>query len=229
MGIKRRLGPHASRLSGLRRAAKKPRGMREMVKGFLLGIVMGVVLIFGGAFYYFASGKAPVATSAPPIPMEKKLASIGLHTYLDKLPHPEPQVPADEENLIIGAKVYKEQCATCHGLPGEPKTAVAQGMYPAPPQLFHGVGVTDDEPWESYWKVENGIRLSGMPAFKGQLTEKQIWQVAMLVKNADKINDAVRKELAAGSSTPMSMAMPDTPAPLQAPAPAAAPPHEKKK
>jgi len=34
-------------------------------------------------------------------------------------------------------------------------------MYPAPPQLFHGVGVTDDDAWESYWKVENGIRLTG--------------------------------------------------------------------
>jgi thiosulfate dehydrogenase len=100
----------------------------------------------------------------------------------------------------------------CHGLPGEPKSAAAQGMFPAPPQLFHGVGVTDDETWESYWKVENGIRMSGMPGFKGQLPETQIWQVAVLVKNADKISDPVKKELAAGASTPMEMAMPDTPA-----------------
>jgi len=81
-------------------------------------------------------------------------------------------------------------------------------MYPPPPQLFHGTGVTDDDAWESYWKVENGIRMSGMPAFKERLTEAQIWQVAVLVKNADKINDPVRKELAAGASTPMEMAMP---------------------
>jgi hypothetical protein len=38
--------------------------------------------------------------------------------------------------------------------------------------------------------------------------------VSVLVKNADKISDAVKKELAAGASTPMSMAMPDSaPAP----------------
>jgi mono/diheme cytochrome c family protein len=83
-------------------------------------------------------------------------------------------------------------------------------MYPAPPQLFRGAGVTDDEVWESYWKVENGIRMTGMPGFKGQLTETQIWQVAVLVKNADKISEPVRKELAAGASTPMDMAMPDS-------------------
>lgn len=180
-----------------------------MLKGLILGILIGILLIFGGCYYYFASGHAPVATSASPMPFERRLAKKGLHAYLDNLPHPQPQVPADEANLIAGAKVYKEQCATCHGLPGEPKSAVSQGMYPAPPQLFHGVGVTDDEPWESYWKVENGIRMTGMPGFKGQLTETQIWQVAMLVKTADKISEPVKKELLAGNATPMSMAMDD--------------------
>jgi len=194
-----------------------------MLKGFLTGIVVGVLLVAGGIYFYFASGRAPVATAAAPIPFERMFARIGLHAYLEKLPHPEPQVPADETNLIVGAKVYKEQCAVCHALPGEPQSAAALGMFPKPPQLFHGVGVTDDDPWETYWKVENGIRMSGMPAFKGQLTEKQIWQVSVLVKNADKIGDSVKKELAAGNATPMSMAMPDTPA-----TPAPAPPSPKR-
>jgi thiosulfate dehydrogenase len=187
-----------------------------MLKGLVLGIIVGVLLIAGGVYFYFASGQAPVATSAAPMPFEKKFARMGLHAYLDKLPHPEPQVPADETNMISGAKVYKEQCAVCHGLPNEPKSAIAAGMFPAPPQLFKGTGVTDDDAWESYWKVENGIRMTGMPAFKGQLTEKQIWQVSVLVKTADKMTDAVKKELAAGASTPMDMAMPE----MAAPAPA---------
>jgi len=119
-----------------------------------------------------------------------------------------------EDKGVAVACACTEQCSVCHGLPGEPKGAIQQGMYPVPPQLFHGTGVTDDDAWESYWKVENGIRMTGMPGFKGQLTETQIWQVTVLVKNADKISDAVKKELAAGASSPMSMAMPDsTPAP----------------
>ncbi len=173
-----------------------------MLKGFILGIVLGVLLILGGVYYYFSSGRAPVATSAPAMPFEKRFARIGLHAYLDKLPHPEPQVPADEANLLAGAKVYKEHCAVCHGLPGEPKTLLAQGMYPEPPQLFHGVGVTDDDAWESYWKVENGIRMSGMAGFKGRLTEAQIWQVSVLVKNADKMPESVKKELAPIAAVP---------------------------
>jgi thiosulfate dehydrogenase len=187
-----------------------------MLKGLILGILLGVLLIAGGVYLYFASGNAPVATAAPPMPFEKKFAQIGLHAYLDKLPHPAAQVPANEENLLHSAKVYKENCAACHGLPGEEKPAIAKGMYPTPPQLFHGAGVTDDEVWESYWKVENGIRMTGMPGFKGLLTETQIWQVSVLVKNADKITDPVRKELAAGTATKMDMAMPETsPAPTK--------------
>lgn len=181
-----------------------------MFKGLILGILLGVLLIAGGGYYYFASGKAPVATSAEPMPFEKKLAKIGLHAYLDKLPHPEPQVPANEENLLHGAKVYKENCAACHGLPGEEKPVIAKGMFPTPPQLFRGVGVTDDEAWESYWKVENGIRMTGMPGFKNQLTETQIWQVTVLVKNADKMTGSVRKELAAAATASMEMAMPES-------------------
>ncbi len=176
-----------------------------MLKGLILGIVLGVLLILGGVYYYFSSGRAPVATSAPAMPFEKTFVRIGLHAYLEKLPHPEPQVPADEANLLAGAKVYKERCAVCHGLPGEPKTVLAQGMYPEPPQLFHGVGVTDDDAWESYWKVENGIRMSGMAGFKGRLTEAQIWQVSVLVKNADKIPESVKKELAATSPAPVTL------------------------
>jgi hypothetical protein len=109
-----------------------------MIKGLVLGMLVGVLLIVVSVFFYFSSGRAPVATAAPPMPFEKKLAQLGLHAYLDKLPHPEPQVPADEVNLIAGAKIYKEHCAVCHGLPNEPKTAVARGMYPEPPHRRDG-------------------------------------------------------------------------------------------
>lgn len=50
-------------------------------------------------------------------------------------------------------------------------------MFPKPPQLFRGKGVTDDPASETYWKAANGIRLSGMPSFKTKLSDTQLWQV----------------------------------------------------
>jgi mono/diheme cytochrome c family protein len=68
-------------------------------------------------------------------------------------------------------------------------------MYPHPPKLLEGKGVTDDEPGESYWKIANGIRLTGMPGFRPALSETQMWQVALLVANADKLPKAVHDPL----------------------------------
>jgi len=167
-----------------------------MLKGILLGIVLGFVLVFIGGYLYFASGQAPVATNSPEMPFERKFAKLALHAYLDKLPHPNPTVPADEPNLMAGAKVYKENCAVCHGLPGEPHNAIGNGMFPKPPLLFRGVGVTDDDAWESYHKVSGGIRMTGMPGFKDRLSDTQLWQVSVLVKNADKLPPSVKAELA---------------------------------
>ena len=180
-----------------------------MFKGILLGIILGVIGVAASVYLYFANGHAPVAVTAADMPFERTFARLGLHAYLGKLPHPEPQVAADEKNLLEGAKVYKDNCAMCHGLPDAQKTKIAQGMSPKPPQLFKGTGVTDDEPWESYWKVEGGIRMTGMPGFKDALTETQIWQVTQLVKNADKITSAVKANL---TGAPLAAAAPSTPA-----------------
>jgi mono/diheme cytochrome c family protein len=173
-----------------------------MIKGILLGIILGIAGVAAGVYLYFSGGHAPVAVTSPDMPFERTFARLGQHAYLDRLPHLEPQVPADETNLLAGAKVYKENCAVCHGVPEAGKTAIADGMSPKPPQLFKGTGVTDDDPWESYWKVEGGIRMTGMPGFKGRLTEPEIWQVALLVKNADKISPAIKAELTSAPVAP---------------------------
>jgi thiosulfate dehydrogenase len=183
-----------------------------MIKGLLLGVVLTVVGLAAAVYFYFTTGRAPVAVTAPDMPFERQFARIALRAYLDRLPHPEPQVAADEKNLLEGAKVYRENCAVCHGLPDTAKTAIADGMAPKPPQLFKGTGVTDDETWESYWKVENGIRMTGMPEFQRHLSEMQIWQVAVLVKNADKITPAVKEELTVQTGTAAATGKAENPA-----------------
>jgi thiosulfate dehydrogenase len=167
-----------------------------MLKTFVIGIVIGVLLVAAGAWFYFTTGWAPVAVADPPMLFEKKLAHSALNSRIGKDPHTDPPpVPANEVTYLAGADVYKKNCAVCHGLPGEAQTAIAKGMFPKPPELFHGTGVTDDPAWETYWKAKNGIRLTGMPAFKGALDDTQLWQVSVLLANADKISPAVKATL----------------------------------
>ena len=172
-----------------------------MKLGFAIGLIVGVLLIPIGAYLYFAGGYAPVATSAPPMPFEKMLANTALQARLKKeMPRNAPIEPT-EANLMAGAALYREHCAVCHGLPGESKTAIAAGMFPPPPQLFHGKGVTDDEPGETYWKVANGIRLTGMPGFRGSLKDDQLWQVSLLLAKADTLTESVTNALTHQNST----------------------------
>ena len=174
-----------------------------MLKALVIGILLGILLVLAGVWFYFTSGRAPVAVTDPPMPFETKLAHGALHAHVAKQAPTEPSVPADEKNLLAGADVYKQNCAVCHGLPAETETSIAHGMYPKPPELFHGTGVTDDPAWETKWKAEKGIRMTGMPGFKGRLTDTQLWQVSQLLANADKIPPSVKAALtisAAGSA-----------------------------
>ncbi len=166
-----------------------------MLKALAIGVFLGFLLVFAGVWFYFTTGRAPVAVTDPPLPFEARLAHGAMHARVAKQTPVEPAVPADETNLLAGADVYKQNCAVCHGLPAEPESAIAHGMYPKPPELFHGTGVTDDPAWETHWKAENGIRMTGMPGFKGRLTDTQLWQVSQLLANADKVPPSVKAAL----------------------------------
>jgi mono/diheme cytochrome c family protein len=160
------------------------------LRTLIFGVILGVLAVAFGLYFYFSTGMAPAATSAAPMPFEKMLAHKALAARIDaEMPKSAPIQP-DDANLLAGAKIYRDNCAVCHGLPGQKPTAIASGMYPHPPKLMEGKGVTDDEPGESYWKVANGIRLTGMPGFSKSLSETEMWQVSMLVAHADKLPKA---------------------------------------
>lgn len=161
-------------------------GFGKLVLGFLLGIVATAA----GLFCYIKFGPLPVAVADAPLPFEKQIVSVPLHARIDRETKKAP-FGTDEDLFEAGAHLYRAQCASCHGTPGH-DVPYAKHMFPSTPQLWkkHAkngvVGVSDDEPGETYWKVANGIRLTGMPSFKHVLSDTQMWQVTLLLKNADK-------------------------------------------
>jgi mono/diheme cytochrome c family protein len=176
------------------------------VKAFIVGLILGLILIPAGVYVYFADGFAPVSTSSEPMPFEKMLAKKGLNARVDKEAPKNSPIPADEANLAAGAQTYKDNCSVCHGLPSQPATPIANGMYPKPPQLFHGKGVTDDPAGETYWKVSNGIRMTGMPGFRKTLSDTQMWQVSLLLAGADKLPPNVLNSLSSAGTPPSKQA-----------------------
>ncbi len=158
---------------------------------FMVGILVGIVLVPLGVMAWFHYGHPPVAVSDQPLLDERLMVSVPLHARIDQEMIKTPPIQADEATFAVGAQIYRDNCAMCHGFHGKP-AAVAAHMYPKPPQLWEKhhngtvVGVSDDPPGETYWKVSNGIRLSAMPSFKEILNDTQMWQVSLLLANADK-------------------------------------------
>jgi len=162
---------------------------------FLVGLLVGCFVLFPlGVFLFVKLGFLSLATTAKPLPGEAFLAQTALAASIGSAQDRSDPLAASDENLLAGAREYREHCAVCHGLPGQPKTQIAAGMFPKAPQLFEGHGVTDDSEGETFWKVSNGIRLSGMPGFPN-LPEQERWQVTTMLKHADKLPPRVETEL----------------------------------
>lgn len=195
---------------------------------FLLGIVVGLLMVPAAGYLYFRYGNPPVAVADTPFPFEKQIVKVPLHARIDRdMPKTSP-LEASAANLTAGAQVYHDQCAECHGVYGH-GTDYAAHMYPPAPQLWEPhamdtavVGVSDDPVGETYWKVANGIRLTGMPSFDHVLSPAQMWQVSLLLKHADSslppaaltlLETPLPNTLAAPQATPNAppMAMPAAP------------------
>lgn len=170
---------------------------------FVVGIILGVLLVPAAFYLYCVSGHAPVATASSPMPFETFFAKTALHATLNREAPKTHSTRASGAGLLAGVHVYRHNCMACHGLPAKPPSNIARGMFPRPPQLLKpGQMVTDDPVGVTYWKVKHGIRLTGMPGFTGLLTDEQIWNVSLLLANADAIPPNVKQALATPSQMP---------------------------
>lgn len=157
----------------------------------LLGIILAVLLVPAALLIWLRFGHVPVAVADSPLPQEAWITALPLKARIGRELIKTPPFQADETTFVAGAQTYRDQCAACHGYHGKPSSFGAH-MYPSAPALWEKhrtgnvIGVSDDPPAETYWKVANGIRLSGMPGFKKVLTDTEIWQVSLLLANADK-------------------------------------------
>jgi thiosulfate dehydrogenase len=165
------------------------------MRQFIFGFIAALTLIAAGGLGYVALGLAPVATASAPLPFEELITGIALNARVNKEAPKSSPISVSDEVYAAGANIYRNNCAVCHGLPGRDQTAISKGEFPKPPELFKGEGVTNDLVGVTYWKVANGIRLTGMPGFSGSLSSEQMWQVSLLLSNADKLPATVRTAL----------------------------------
>lgn len=163
-----------------------------MFKAFVAGIVFTIVIAAICTYAVLRLGFIPAAANGKPIILERWAARTSLHaTLMQQAPSgPNPMVLTND-NLVEGIRLYDQHCAVCHGTSAgnASKTSLARGEYPVPPQLG-AHGVEDDPQGWTFWKIQNGIRWTGMPAWKDTLSNRQIWQITLFLKHMDKLPPA---------------------------------------
>jgi mono/diheme cytochrome c family protein len=158
------------------------------VKGFALGILVTIVVAFLIVYVGITQGwLIPANADSKPSKLERWAASRSLHATLNReMPRGANPVAATDANYLAGIKLYGENCSVCHGVADGAPSAIAVGLYQHAPQLGKD-GVEDDPEGETFWKVDHGIRLTGMPAFSPSLNETQVWTLALFLKHMDSL------------------------------------------
>jgi thiosulfate dehydrogenase len=158
-----------------------------MARGVVLGIVGTLVVLGLGAYIGIAAGLMPANADGKPPRIERWVARTSLHATLAReAPTIANPVALNDANLIAGVKLYAANCAVCHGTADGKPSNVALGLYQKPPQLATD-GVEDDPDGVTYWKINHGIRFTGMPAFGHALTDQQLWELTLFLKHMDSL------------------------------------------
>lgn len=90
-------------------------------------------------------------------------------------------VPRDAASIARGNELFQANCASCHGKDGRGDGPAAGALDPRPANLNTMARHHPDGDFA--WKIANGR--GAMPAWKGVLNDKQIWDLVNFVKSLD--------------------------------------------
>ena len=98
------------------------------------------------------------------------------------------------ENIRRGMEHFSLHCAPCHSNEGGGHTVFGKGLYPKPPDL-RAAETQNKSDGELYYTIDNGVRLSGMPAFSGTHTAAQTWRLVLFIRHLPQITPEELNEM----------------------------------
>jgi mono/diheme cytochrome c family protein len=144
----------------------------------------GLILVRRG----FSALAKPSAIEELAATTARKLAVPSAYRHLRN-----PIVPSTE-NIRGGMEHFSYHCSPCHSNDGGGQTVFGKGLYPKPPDL-RAAGTQNKSDGELYYTIENGVRLSGMPAFSGTHTVPQTWRLVLFIRHLPQITPEELNEM----------------------------------
>lgn len=110
-----------------------------------------------------------------------------------------------------GGSVFRHHCEQCHGGPGVAMGVIGLSMQPVPGPLVDAARRW--KPHQMYWITANGIKMSGMPAWRFHLNEQEIWDVVAFLGALPGMSPAeyaaIEKPVAPAARAPAKRPAPD--------------------
>lgn len=154
--------------------------MENLIKGAILGVVATLIIAVAAWLTVVYTGTYNVAATDRHADAVRWTLNTTMHRSVarraDEVAMPDSFAP---EMVKEGAGRYAESCAHCHGAPGQDPAGWSRGMRPEPPRLVEAAA--EWSPEEIRWIVENGIKMSGMPAFGPHHGSDEIAAIAAFV------------------------------------------------
>jgi mono/diheme cytochrome c family protein len=88
--------------------------------------------------------------------------------------------PLEADAAKAGADIFHTNCETCHGAQGHGDGPAGQALDPKPRNLAQLQTTTADD--FLFWRIREGKPGTSMVAWKGILTDDQIWQVISFIR-----------------------------------------------
>lgn len=96
---------------------------------------------------------------------------------------------ASQKAIRRGQQIYQDSCALCHAADGHGSTALGRSMYP-PAMDLTSPHVQHWSDGDLLWIIQNGIRLTGMPAWSGSISKEDTWKLALFIHALPRMNAA---------------------------------------
>ena len=169
-----------------------------MIRGLFKGLwhvlaVVGIGTIVL-AIWLWNSG---IGTRTPPGPVETAVSRTARSAMIPAgardLPNPEP---ATSENIRAGLEHWADHCATCHANDGSGDTEMGRNLYPPAPDM-RLPGTQNLSDGELFYIIENGVKLTGMPAWGSGTPEGQrdSWHLVQFIRRLPSLSEAEIAEM----------------------------------
>ena len=153
-------------------------------------ILMIVAIVVGGVAYGYSLLRRGFSARETPSAIETLAATtarrLALPSNYRQLRNPFPTSP---ENIQAGMEHFADHCATCHANDGGGDTLFGKGLYPKPPDM-RTAETQNKSDGELYYTIENGVRLTGMPAFGEEHSagdDAETWHLVLFIRHLPQI------------------------------------------